>query len=293
MSQRSLTGYDNIDASSGKPDEEVYLYDAASHQVTCASCNPSGSQPAGVYDNGELIGERQGNWKGQWLAGSIPGWSGVSTVNAFHQPRYLSNSGRLFFDSPEAYVPEDTNGVEDVYEYEPYSVGGCGSGSGYEGVTAYEGRGCLALVSGGTGPEESGFVDASETGNDVFFVTSQSLVRADRDANFDMYDAHVCSTEAPCPPAPAETGAPCTTGETCREGAATLPVFGPPSSATVSGAGNLTPGPMSKPAVKPKAKGLTRTKKLAKALKACKRDKLKARRSICEKRARRDYGRSK
>ena len=28
MSDRSLTGYDNTDAVSGQPDEEVYLYDA-------------------------------------------------------------------------------------------------------------------------------------------------------------------------------------------------------------------------------------------------------------------------
>ena len=27
MSERSLTGYDNRDAASGKPDEEVFLYD--------------------------------------------------------------------------------------------------------------------------------------------------------------------------------------------------------------------------------------------------------------------------
>jgi hypothetical protein len=26
----------------------------------------------------------------------------------------------VFFDSPDALVPEDTNGKEDVYEWEPY-----------------------------------------------------------------------------------------------------------------------------------------------------------------------------
>ena len=34
MSERSLTGYDNTDANSGVPDEEVYLYDAIEHNVT-------------------------------------------------------------------------------------------------------------------------------------------------------------------------------------------------------------------------------------------------------------------
>jgi len=37
MSQRALTGYDNLDARSGEPDEEVYLYDAESERLTCAS----------------------------------------------------------------------------------------------------------------------------------------------------------------------------------------------------------------------------------------------------------------
>ena len=33
MSERSLTGYDNRDAASGEPDEEVYLYDAARERL--------------------------------------------------------------------------------------------------------------------------------------------------------------------------------------------------------------------------------------------------------------------
>ena len=46
MSQRSLTGYDNHDAVSGAPDEEVFLFDAASGRVVCASCNPTGARAA-------------------------------------------------------------------------------------------------------------------------------------------------------------------------------------------------------------------------------------------------------
>ena len=62
-----------------------------------------------------------------WLAGSIPGWDNLRERPATYQPRYLSDSGRLFFDSPDALVPRDTNGLEDVYEYEPEGVGGCTS----------------------------------------------------------------------------------------------------------------------------------------------------------------------
>ena len=48
MSNRSLTGYDMHDAFSGRPDEEVYLYDASGDKLVCASCNPSGARPVGV-----------------------------------------------------------------------------------------------------------------------------------------------------------------------------------------------------------------------------------------------------
>jgi hypothetical protein len=39
---RSLTGYDNRDAVSGQPDEEVYLYHAVVVSLVCVSCNPIG-----------------------------------------------------------------------------------------------------------------------------------------------------------------------------------------------------------------------------------------------------------
>ena len=42
MSERSLTGYDNLDVNSKTPDEEVYLYDAAANRLVCASCDPGG-----------------------------------------------------------------------------------------------------------------------------------------------------------------------------------------------------------------------------------------------------------
>ena len=139
MSQESLTGYDNRDASSGQPDEEVYLYDASSGRLVCASCNPLSEgegfkRPQGVFDTelgGEGLGllvDRPETWAEHWLAGSIPGWTSDITgaqPSALYQPRYLSNSGRLFFDSPDDLVPAASNHKEDVYEYEPQGVGSC------------------------------------------------------------------------------------------------------------------------------------------------------------------------
>ena len=114
MSNRSLTGYDNIDALSGHADEEVYLFDAQSGRVVCASCNPTGARPAGVFDgvNSELLVDRAGVWTSKesgerdrrvdhWLGGSVPGWDDLNNEPATYQPRYLSDSGRLFFDSPD------------------------------------------------------------------------------------------------------------------------------------------------------------------------------------------------
>src|ERR1039457_2567629 len=161
MSERGLTAYNNLDAVSNEPDQEVYEYDSSSNRVICASCNPSGSRPVGVFNGSDLLTARR-VFVGSWLAASVPGWYGTNNdIYAPHQPRYLSDSGRLFLDSPEAYALQDTNGVEDVYEYEPDGVGGCGSATGPEGVTAYGGGACLALISGGTGSEESAFAAAS------------------------------------------------------------------------------------------------------------------------------------
>ena len=47
MSDRSLTGYDNRDAASGQPDTEVFLYDEATGQLKCVSCNPTGARSGG------------------------------------------------------------------------------------------------------------------------------------------------------------------------------------------------------------------------------------------------------
>ena len=79
MSDRSLTGYDNLDASSGQPDEEVYLYDRTADTLRCVSCDPTGARPAGVLDPPTdrtlpLLVDRPAVWHGRWLAGSLPGW---------------------------------------------------------------------------------------------------------------------------------------------------------------------------------------------------------------------------
>jgi hypothetical protein len=296
MSQLELTGYDNRDAVSGVPDEEVYLYEAEGESGTgklvCASCDPTGARPVGVeYDKLSLVaGDRV--WQpNQWLAANIPGWTAYALGRALYQSRYLSNEGRLFFNSSDALAPQDINGNEDVYEYEPSGVGDCSVSS----LTFSSGSsGCVGLISSGTAIGESSFLDAGgmgvggEEGEDVFFLSGEKLVSQDVDTAFDVYDAHVCSSLSLCvssPVAPPQ----CVTADACRVSPTPQPSsFGPPASATFTGAGNVSAfQPVVK--LKSKSKPLTSAQKLARALNACKREKGKGKRIVCERRARKRY----
>ena len=62
---------------------------------------------------------------GRSIVWVLPGPTPYEFGDAFYQSRYLSNDGRLFFNSSDALVPQDTNGKEDVYEYEPDGIGAC------------------------------------------------------------------------------------------------------------------------------------------------------------------------
>jgi hypothetical protein len=297
MSERELTGYDNHDAVSGEPDEEVFLYHAPAGvegeegSLVCASCNPTGARPAGVEYNrltssGGSVGLVGGEsvWQpGQWLAANIPGWT-----STYYQSRYLSDGGRLFFNSSDGLVPQDTNANEDVYEYEPPAGVGAPAGDSCEaGSAAYVAgaAGCVGLISSGVSPEESAFLDASENGEEVFFLTTEKLAPQDVDTSLDVYDAHVCSASSPCPPAPLAVEPPCV-GDSCQ-GLVEPPNDATPGSLTFQGPGNLTP---EKPIIKPKTAAQVRAEKLTRALKACRRDKPGRKRAACEKLARKRYG---
>ncbi len=303
MSEQPLTGYDNVDANpaaNGAHDEEVFLYDSQRGRLTCASCDPSGEPPHGVFDTeeaGEGLGltvDRPETWTGHWLAGSVPGWTLYELNNpvAEHQSRYLSDNGRLFFNSSDALASEDTArqrpervngtstsvGVENVYEYESAGEGNCTSAPG-----------CLTLISSGTSEQESAFLDASETGSDAFFITAAQLTPQDTDNSLDVYDARICGTpgsEACLPVKPLPQ--PECTGEGCRPPAptgqplqitGTNTLEGPPNNARSEVHGSTT--------TKPKAK--TNTQKLAAALTLCRKIKNHHKRSSCEASARKRY----
>jgi DNA-binding beta-propeller fold protein YncE len=299
MSQTTLVpGYDNRDAVTGQPDAEVYLYSAATDRMVCASCLPSGARPTGVDyktlepGSGGLAGGPLRVWEEHApVAANVPGWTANAELAKVsrHQPRYLSDEGRLFFNSADGLVPQDENGTEDVYQYEPSGISeppgnpGCGPGSpGYVEAEV----GCVRAISSGSSAQESAFLDASETGADVFFLTSSKLTGQDKDTAYDVYDAHQCTAGSPCLPVEVAEPPPCETADSCKAAPSLQPeIFGAPASALFSGLGNvLSPLPV--------VKARSKAERLAEVLKSCSKRFVhsKKRRRGCESKARRQFG---
>jgi hypothetical protein len=229
MSVQPLTGYDNEDptAEGTVRDHEVFEYSAETVTLVCASCDPSGAPPLGSAFIGAGIDERA----------STP----------FHQPRTLSDDGsHLFFTSPDPLVPGVPGGADKVYEYED---------------------GGVQSISGSEAGARAVFLDASASGDDVFFATRERLAPSDSDELLDVYDARVDGglPSPPSGPAGCERGA-------CRPGSSP-PAFGQPLSSSFAGLGNVTPPP---PPAKP-----TRRQLLARALARCRKLKAGRRRSKC------------
>lgn len=233
---------------------EVYRYEVASNAMTCVSCLPAGMTPSG---NATISYDNAGGSNGRPR----------STVDT----RVISSDGsRVFFDSPDPLVPQATNGKRNVYEWEAGGRGSCA-----------ESPGCIYLISSGKSSENSFYLDNSESGGDVFFSTSEGLAPADTDGASDAYDARI--------PQPGEAegpaAAPCQ-GEACRPLPATPAPVGTPATAGLNGAGNVMPA---EPA-RSKPRTLTRSQKLARALKVCHGKKKARARRECEARARKRYG---
>jgi hypothetical protein len=144
-----------------------------------------------------------------------------------------------------------------VYQYEPPGQGSCTTSR-----ATFSGRseGCVNLISSGTSNEESVFLEASESGGEVFFLTTAKLATQDYDTSFDIYDARECTAQSPCAAPSVEAPPACTTPEACRAPLEPQPaIFGAPPSQTFSGAGNIVPEKIVKKAVKCK-KGFVKNK---------------------------------
>jgi hypothetical protein len=257
VSSRSLTGYDNYNrVDTAFPIPQVFVYAAGDGQLVCATCSPTGSAPTIVEEADQA---------------QIP----VSEENNTYMRRWLSDDGnRVFFQTPQPLVSQDINGVYDVYEWEREGVGTCTVGSG-----SHWNEGCISLLSGGNSSQLSLLVDADATGENVFFEHFGQLGQADvpSDRN-EMYDARTNGGFF-------QSALACT-GTGCQGVPPAPPIFATPASVTFAGLGNFVTTTSTKVTVK----SLTRSQKLARALKACHKDKRKTRRTRCETAAKRRYG---
>ena len=140
----------------------IEVYDADTETISCASCTPLGSL----------------------------GYLQESNAENMNQPRWISTDGaHVFFVALEGLVPQDINEEQDVYEWERPGTGGC-----------TESKGCVYLLSGGTSIGHSSFLDASESGGDVFIVSRANFVGNDEDGAFDAYDVRLGAQQTPVAP---------------------------------------------------------------------------------------------
>ena len=254
----SLTGYDNAPlrpsaCTTGRvrdpgtptrwPCIEVFRYAATSGgegELTCASCNPDGSPPAAEFAYAEIEGAT---------------YSGAAWAHPLRQSHNVSDSGEVFFNTMEKLLPADENETWDVYDY-----------NGGEGQSAQ-----LHLISTGKSEQPSYFADATPDGDDVFFATTQPLLRADTRAGFDLYDARVDGgfAEPLIPPCEAEG---------CRPAYPGTPASSSPASASLEGKGNVHPAGKGKPHPAKCKKGFV--KKKGKCLKQRKKKPKKAKKPI-------------
>ena len=153
ITSSQITAYDNLGY------DEMYKFDLASTSLRCVSCKLSGAPP-------------------------------TADVKGSQNGIFVSEDGRTFFDTTDAIVPTDSNGLTDVYEYT---------------------GGRPRLISSGVADRDSsstgraGLVGVSKDGVDVYFATFDKLVAQDDNAKLlRFYDARtnggfpLGSQAAPC-----------------------------------------------------------------------------------------------
>jgi hypothetical protein len=183
---------------------EIFRYEVATNTLACVSCAPAGVTPTGSAVMSPL------------RANESPGGELTGMTGLVDERGMSANGDRIFFDTPTPLTGQATNiGVSDVYEWE---------------------NGVVYLISSGSSTEDSYFLDNSESGDDVFFATTEGLVPGDTDGAYDVYDARVPQPGDSAPPA----AVPCE-GSVCQGPPHVQSPLAPPARATFPGSDNLVP----------------------------------------------------
>jgi len=201
-SRAALDGYD----PEGHP--EVYRYDSVHDELACLSCNPTLASASG----------------GASLQSVSQQLGGLEALSPFSHLGNLSPDGRrAFFQSTEALVPGDGDGLQDVYEWEAQGMGSCQRATG-----------CLYLISSGNSARIDYLYAVSESGDDVFFRSADLLLPADLEETPSIYDARVDGGF------PEPVAAECE-GEGCRPNMTTPPSLGLPAAPALGAEDNVRP----------------------------------------------------
>lgn len=214
-SQADLTGYDP------EGHTEVYRYGAG--ELTCLSCSPTRTPASGDAS----------------LESFLAGGATESSFSVFgYVPNLRSDGSRAFFQTPEPLVLADTDGRQDVYEWEEAGVGSC-----------EEEGGCVYLISSGASAHNDFLYAVSDSGDDVFFRTRDLLTGSDAETTTSIYDARV---DGGFPEEPAEI----CQGEGCRPQLTPPPLLPGPATGPQGSDGNV-----SEPKAKPCPKGRHKVKR--------------------------------
>jgi hypothetical protein len=204
---------------------EIFAYDFGSGVVSCVSCNPTGAPTIHAKVGVSYHADAE-----------LP----ESFSSTFVLRDMSVNGDRVFFISNERLVGQDTNagvplpdfneltGLANVFEWEREGAESCPVKT-----PARLNGGCIFLLSQAASTESAYFVDASESGDDVFFESRAQLVPQDHGEQMQLYDARVGASESP-----AESQC---TGAGCQGVPAAPPSFATPSSVTITGVDDLEP----------------------------------------------------
>jgi len=137
----------------------AYLFSADSGHIACVSCRPDGLESVAL------------SGQSQWL---------LADPEQSLQPRSISIDGnRVYFSSPDVLATGAITGKRNVYQWEQGQVSflGFADPGGLQGLAGYWG--------------------ASDSGDDVFVASGESMVPQDTDSLSDVYDLRVDAVVQP------------------------------------------------------------------------------------------------